>query len=201
MIKLYYVPMTRAGRVRWMLEEMGLPYEVARLDVAAKQNRTPEYLAIHPLGHVPAIEIDGAPMFESAAIVMHLADLHPDKRLAPPPGTALRGPYYQWMAFAMTELEPAVAMVSYHTAMRPVERRIAAVADEGREKFAACSAVLAAHLATRKYMLGDEFTATDVVIGGVLGWSKATGILTDGRLLEYLKSLTGRDAFRRARAD
>jgi glutathione S-transferase len=201
-MKLYYVPFTRAHRVRWMLEELGVPYELCRLDPSKKENREDWYLAIHPHGHVPALEDDGVTMFESAAIVMYLADKYPDKKLAPPPGTKERAAYYQWMVYSMSELEPGVAMVSYHTSMRPPERRIPAVAEEGRARFADSARVLTAHLQGRQYMLGEAFSAVDVMIAGVLGWGKVAGLLEDQpRLLEYFRLCASRDAAKRARKD
>src|SRR4051812_24127370 len=83
-LKLFYVPQTRAGRARWMLEELGVPYAIEKIDVQAKQNQSPEYLEkVHPLGHVPALhDSDGdVTMFESAAICMYLADKFAEKKL------------------------------------------------------------------------------------------------------------------------
>src|SRR5947207_15156799 len=104
MLKLFYVPQTRSFRPRWLLEELGVPYELVKMTAA--QTKTPEYLAVHPLGKVPALQDDGVTIFESAAIIAHLADKF---GLAPKAGTAQRGLYYQWIIFAMATLEPAVA--------------------------------------------------------------------------------------------
>lgn len=202
MVKLYYVPQTRAHRARWMLEELGVPYELVRVDVAAKQNKTPEYLAIHPHGHVPAIQDGGMTMFESAAICLYLADRYPEAGLAPPPGSVERGPYYQWMVYAMSELEPTIAAVGLHTRMLPEAERVPALADRGRRLFGECARVLKDALRDRPYLLGERFTAADVMIGGVLGWAKVLGLLEDQpEVKAYLKSLTERPASKRARAD
>src|SRR4051794_3745039 len=113
MLKLYYVPRTRAVRARWMLEELGVPHELHRVDLANGEHRSPEYLArVHPLGHVPVLVDGETAIFESAAIIAYLADRFPEKQLAPAPGSPERGPYYQWMFYAVTELEPHVATYS-----------------------------------------------------------------------------------------
>jgi len=90
-MKLYYSPQTRAGRPRWLLEEIGAPYEIASLDLKKGEHKQPEYMKIHPHGAVPAL-IDGdLALFESAAICMYLADKYPEKKLAPALGTPARG--------------------------------------------------------------------------------------------------------------
>ena len=94
-MKLYYVPKTRASRPRWVLEELGVPYELVRLDPARAETRSAEHLERHPLGHVPVLEDRGQQIFESGAICLHLADLFPEKRLLPPPGSVERGLAYQ----------------------------------------------------------------------------------------------------------
>ena len=94
-MKLYYAPQTRATRPRWMLEEIGAPYELVRLQLSKGEHKQPEYLKIHPHGAVPAYSDGEVTMFESAAICAYLADKFPDKRLAPPLGSPQRGLYYQ----------------------------------------------------------------------------------------------------------
>src|SRR5947209_2974309 len=86
-VKLYYVPMTRSNRPRWMLEELGVPYQLARLDPKKGENQTPDYLAINPTGKVPALVDGEVKMFESAAIVAYLGDKFADRKLAPPVGS------------------------------------------------------------------------------------------------------------------
>jgi glutathione S-transferase len=204
-LKLFYVPMTRAGRARWMLEEVGVPYEIEKIDVKAGTNRTPEYLSrVHPLGHVPALhDSDGdVTMFESAAICMYLADKFPEKQLAPPVGSPARAHYYQWMVFSMAELEPPVAAISRLVKPPEAERDSKALA-EARAKLAAAAGVIKQNLAQgREYMLGAEFSAVDVMIAGVLGWAKVLRELEDQpELLAYVRRCTSRPASQRSRAD
>src|ERR1700735_2715972 len=104
MSRLFFMPRTRCTRVLWALNEIGAPFESTL--VAPEERRSPEHRARHPLGRVPAFELDdGTMMFESAAICMQLADLYPDSGLLPPVGSSARGLAYQWVMFGMTELE------------------------------------------------------------------------------------------------
>jgi len=196
-MKLYHAPGTSALRCRWMLEELGAPYELVNLSLAAGEHKRPEYLQIHPLGSVPALVAGEQAFIESAAIVMHLADQDPEQRFAPPPGSPARGHYYQWILFAMTSLYNAV-----HTPyLRKFFRNEDATADEVQ--------TLARHLAitdellTRQpFLLGDQFSAADVVFGGMLVWADACGMLL-GRQPHsaYLERLRARPAFQRAAAE
>jgi glutathione S-transferase len=106
-MRLYHVPGSRSTRVLWMLEEIGAPYELTVMTREAR--KTAERISRHPLGRVPVVEFDdGRPLFESAAICIQLADLHPEVGLIPPVGSLDHGLVYQWSFFAMTELEPPI---------------------------------------------------------------------------------------------
>jgi glutathione S-transferase len=203
-LSLYYVPYTRAGRARWMLEELEVPYELAKIDPKAGQNKTPEYLEkVHPLGHVPALhDSDGdVTVFESAAICMYLADKFPEKKLAPPPGTPARGHYYQWMVFSMAEIEPTIVKLAALAKIPEAERRPEKV-EEARIAFAKVVAPVAKQLGKGEYLLGAEFGAVDVMMAGVLGWAKMLGALeTHPVLLEYVRRCTSRPASKRSRTE
>jgi glutathione S-transferase len=201
-MKLYYAPQTRAHRPRWMLEELGVPYELIRLDPSKRENRTPEYLALNPTGHVPTfVEDDGTAFFESAAICLYLADKYIDKGFAPPHGSStLRGPYLQWIVYAMSELEPSISTFSAHTRTLPEEKRLPQLADAAKAKFDEHAAILTAALGEKQFLVGDRFSAADVMIGGVLGWGKMLGLVNaHERVLAYIKHLQERASFRAAR--
>lgn len=200
-MKLYYIRRTRSGRPRWALEELGVPHELSRLE--PKDTKTPEYRRdLHPLGHVPAFVDGDMTMFESGAIVAYLADKYLDKRLAPPPGETARGPYLQWMFFAMTEIEPLVADVHRHTRLLPEAERIPAVAESRRQRFAQVAEAITHALGERPYILGDEFSAADILVGGNLIWANAFGLLAGHPQLQaYIGRLTARPAYQRAAAD
>jgi glutathione S-transferase len=201
-MKLYYAVQTRAGRPRWLLEEIGAPYELARVDLAKGDQKKPEHLKIHPHGAVPAL-IDGdLALFESAAICMHLADRFPDKRLAPPLGTPARALYYQWMVYSMATLEPPVLQVFLNTVMLPEAERSAAAVEKGKAAFAQVAGVLEQALTGKTFILGEQFSAADVMIGSTLAWAGFMGLLNGHPELEgYVKRLAERPAFQRARAD
>ncbi|HYQ80863.1 MAG TPA: glutathione S-transferase N-terminal domain-containing protein, partial [Anaeromyxobacteraceae bacterium] len=128
-MKLYYVPRTRAWRPRWMLEELGVPYQLVRLDPAKGETRSAEHLARQPLGHVPALEDGPVRMFESAGICLYLAERFPEKGFLPPLATPGRAATYQWLFYAMTELEPPCVALSAERKKPEAERNAAAVED------------------------------------------------------------------------
>jgi glutathione S-transferase len=200
-MKLYYVPKTRASRPRWVLEELGVPYELVRLDPAKGETRTAEHLQRQPLGHVPVLEDGATRVYESSAICLYLAEKYPEKGLLPPPGTAERGLVYQWLFFAMTELEPPLSALSAE-ARRPEAERNAAIAAAARERVYKAAAVLEPVVALRPWLLGSEFTVADVVVGAVLAWARSARAL-DGLPAgdAYLARLRERPAWRRATAD
>ncbi len=203
MLKLYYAAQSRAVRPRWMLEELGAPYELVRLTLSAGDQRKPEYLAVNPNGTVPTLVDGDLTLFESAAIVQYLADKFPDKRLAPPLGTPARGLYYQWIHYAMCGLEPPAVAIFVHTMMKPEAERLPAVVAEGKQQLAKALAVVDRALAGRSYILGSEFSAADVMIGSTLAWVQMMSLL-GGDLpatTAYLGRLASRPAFQRASAD
>lgn len=194
-ITLYYAPNTRASRPRWLLEELGVDYELRRLDLAAREHKQAEYLAIHPLGLVPALVADGVAMFESAAICLYLADRFADRGLAPALDDPQRGPYLQWVMFSQTSLEPPI--LAYWKTTPDSDEAAAAKA-----RFDTAAAVLATALADRPHILGDRFSAADIMLGGATAWARHFGLLADHpMLLDYGRRVGSREAARRARAD
>jgi glutathione S-transferase len=175
-MKLYYVPKTRASRPRWVLEELGVPYDLVRLDPARAETRSAEHLERHPLGHVPVLEDRGQAIFESGAICLHLADLFPEKRLLPPPGSVERGLAYQWVLFSMTEMEPPLIALSAEGKKPEAERDPTATA-QARDRFRKAADVLEVALRNRKFLLGDGFGVADVMVGGTLAWARGFRLL------------------------
>jgi glutathione S-transferase len=201
-MKLYHSPRSRSVRVRWLLEEIGEPYELAKLDMSKGEHKTPEYLKIHPHGAVPALTDGDVKMIESSAICMYLADKFPQKRLAPPVGSPARAAYYQWMVYTIATLEPPVLEVFMNTVMLPEDKRSPAAAEEGRKQFADVARTLTQALTGKPYLLGNEFSAADVMIGSTLQWSQFMGLLEGQPVLEeYVKRVSERPAAQRAQAD
>lgn len=201
-MKLYYVPHTRAYRPRWLLEELGVPYELVRLDVSKGENRRADYLAIHPHGSVPALVDGDVKLFESAAICLYLADKFPERQLAPRPDEPARGEYLQWMIYSVAEMDPPLGLYFHHSALLPEAQRVPAIVDYAKARWARVADAIARHLAGREYALGDRFTAVDVMWGSVLAWAGFMRLLDEWPvLLEYSKRVAARDAAKRARAD
>ncbi len=197
-IKLYYSPHTRATRVAFLLEELGVPYERVVLDRSKGENKTPEYLSIHPHGWVPALVDGDTVIHETAAICLYLADRFIDRGLAPPPSSPERGAYYQWVVYSVATLEPCIADVFLQLELPP-EQRDEAVWSSGHERFAASARVLAHALAGRPFLLGERFSAADVLVGAMLVWAAALGLLHDQPALEaYVGRIRSRPAFDRS---
>ena len=201
-MKLYYVPKTRANRPRWVLEELGVPYELARLDPKKGETRSPEHLARHPLGHVPVLEDGDLRMFESVAISLYLAEKFPQGKLLPPAGAPGRALAYQWIFFAVTELEPTLTVLSAQNRKPEAERDPAAIAD-ARERVRKAVAALDAPLSRRPTLLAEGFSVADIVVAACLFWAKSLGALDDAHaaVREYTDRMGDRPARRRATAD
>ena len=193
-ITFYTNPMSRGRIARWMLEEVGEPYETVLLDYGTTM-KGPEYLAINPMGKVPAIKHGETVVTEGAAICAYLADMFPEKGLAPPPGHPLRGPYYRWLFFAAGPVEAAVTGNSLGL-LAPEDK--AAMAGYGT--FDATMMALERAVSQGNYICGDQFTAADVYVGSQIGWGLMFGTI-DKRpaFTEYVGRLQSRPAAIRAR--
>ena len=200
-MRLYYVAKTRASRPRWVLEELGIPYELVRLDPAKGETRTPEHLARHPLGHVPVLDDGGTLLFESAATCLYLAERFPEKGLVPPPGTPERGQLYQWLFFAMTELEPPLTAMAAER-RKPEEQRDAAAITTASAKFTQAIRAIEPALRQGPWLAGASFSVADVVCGSVLLWARAMKVYSDLPAVDaYLARLKERPGWQRAMAD
>ena len=197
MIKLYHAPLSRSVRVVWLLEEMGLPYE---LRAAPLEPTMPKPFAQKtPTGKVPTIEDDGVTMFESGAILEYVLEKYGGGRLAPAPGSPLRGPFLQWVHFAETAFT-GLGNIAWHTRFKQDADRVAdAVADYARWAEASLDA-LERELADKPFLLGDEFSAADIGIGYTVLVAKALGLVGEAHpaVDAYLARLTERPALRRA---
>lgn len=200
-MKLYYIDHTRAFRPRWLLEELGADYELVRLDPQKREHKSPDYLAIHPLGSVPALDDDGQIILETIAICMHIADRHLDSGVAPDLGTARRAAYYQWLSYAASTVEPCISDAYMRSFSLPPERREESATPDEQETFDWIITPLTDHLAQRPFVLGDRFSAADVVVAGVLDWADRCGF---GEYLgagaTYLQTMRDRPAYQRALA-
>jgi len=202
MLTLYHSPQSRSIRPRWLLEEIGAPYEVKTLSLPDGDQKKPDYLKLNPNGAVPTLVDGDLVLWESAAICQYLADKFPDKRLAPPVGTPERGKYYQWIHYAMSGLEPAAVTIFLHTIQRPEADRVPALVNEAKERLSAAVKVVDDAVAGREWILGSQFTAADVMVGSTLAWCQMMGMLGDQspNAAAYLGRCAARPAFQRASA-
>lgn len=201
-LKLYHSAQSRSVRPRWLLEEIGAPYELVRLDMSKQEHKSPEYKRIHPHGVVPALVDGDLALMESAAICAYLADKFPAAKLAPAVGTPERGRYYQWMVYSVATLEPPVIEIFMNTVMLPEAERSAAAVEKGRATFGEVAQVLEYNLGSRPFLLGEQFSAADVMVGSSLIWGQFLGLLKDRPVLAgYAERLAARPAYTRATAD
>jgi glutathione S-transferase len=190
----YTNPMSRGRIVRWMLEEVGQPYRTELLDYGTTM-KAPDYLRINPMGKVPALRHGDTVVTEGAAICAYLADAFPEAGLAPPPRDRLRGPYYRWLFFAAGPIEAATADKALGVEV-PADRK----AMVGYGSFADVLATLEAGLAGRTWLVGDGFTAADLLIGSYVGWGMRFGTMEKRPAFErYFEPLFARPAAVRAR--
>ncbi|MFZ1880077.1 MAG: glutathione S-transferase family protein [Gaiellaceae bacterium] len=185
----------RPRRVRWAFEEAGAPYEWIVMD--EETGRGEEHARRHPLGRVPVLESDDGRLHESAAICLHVADLNPGSGLIAATGSHDRGRIYQWSFFAMTELE--TAMIAAIRAKRSDDE---AATTAAQARLAKAVAALEETLAGHDYLLGDEFTIADVIVGGVCFSARQYDVLPDApNVAAYLERLDARPAKQRAYDD
>jgi glutathione S-transferase len=187
----YTNPQSRGRMVRWMLEEVGADYATEILAYGASM-KSPEYLAINPMGKVPAIRHGETIVTECAAIIAYLADAFPDAGLAPP--LEDRGAYYRWLFFAAGPLEAAIVNRSLGFEV-PAEKEMMA----GYGNFERTLDTLETALSGTPYVAGDAFTAADVYLGAHVAWGMQFGSIPARPAFEsYARRVTERDACRRA---
>jgi glutathione S-transferase len=191
-VRLHYMPRTRSSRVLWMLEEIGEPYELT--EIAGAERRSAAHLDRHPLGRVPALELeDGTVMFESAAICLQLADLYPDAGLSAPLGSSERALVYQWVLFAMTELEGP--LFRWFGELRDGVTEPSAA----QQRFSDAAAALEAALQGCEWVLGERFTVADVLCASILAGAHSRQLLEPWPGLQaYVERGAARPAYARA---
>jgi glutathione S-transferase len=195
-IKLYHSPRTRSIRVRWLLEELGLPYELV-----TREYRPPSqpFAQDTPLGKFPSLEDGDTVMIESGAIVEYLLERHGAGRLGPRAGEPGRPQFLQWLHFAESTLLPPLLEILRHTLIKPEAERIPAVVADGRARAGKTLEVLERELGDRPYLLGDEFTAADIMMAYGLQWAEHFGLLGERpRLAAYFRRIVARPAAQRA---
>ena len=189
-LTFYTNPMSRGRIVRWMLEEVGADYDTVVLDYADTM-KSAAYLAVNPMGKVPAIIHRGRAVTECAAICAYLADVFPDAGLAP--ATDDRADYYRWLFFAAGPLEAASTERARGIVVTPDQSRMV-----GYGSFDAVVDALEAAVAGRDYIAGDRFTAADLCVGSHLMWGSQFGWLPKrDAFTAYIARLAERPAYTR----
>jgi len=172
MYTLYYSPGAASLVVHWILIELHLPHKLVKLDLDAKQHKTPDYLALNPSGVVPTLLIDGKPMCEAAAIAMYLADANPRAKLAPLPASDLRSSFYQWMFYLANTLQPPFRSWWY-PAEAAGEANSEAAKEQARIKIESVFGNIDAHLARKgPYLLGENISVADFMLVMLMRWSR-----------------------------
>ena len=193
-LTFYTNPMSRGRIARWMLEEVGCDYETKVLDYGGTM-KGEDYLAINPMGKVPAIRHGEAVVTETAAICAYLADSFPDAGLAPPPGNPRRAPYYRWMFFAAGPVEAAVTGKSLGL-LAPADKKAMA----GYGSFEETIDTLERAISEGPYICGEQFTAADVYVGSQIGWGMMFGSIEKlPAFTDYFGRISSRPAAVRAR--
>jgi glutathione S-transferase len=191
-LTLYHNPQSRSAGARILLEALGVPYEVKFIDFASGQNRTPEFLALNPLGKLPTITHGEAVVTEQVAITIYLADRFPAAGLAPAVDDPLRGPYLRWLAYYGACFEPALMD---HAFKRP---EIAPSTSPYRD-YDTVIATLVAQLERGTWLLGERFTAADILWGTALRWTTGFGIVPKlPAITAYIERVSAHPAFARA---
>ncbi|HZH08265.1 MAG TPA: glutathione S-transferase family protein [Lautropia sp.] len=196
-IVFYHNPQSRAAIAHWMLEEVGADYEIRHIDFEKGDNRTPEFLAINPMGKIPTIVVGGTVITEAPAIIAWLADAYPAADLAPPVGSRERGTYYRWLFFGGSCIEPAISDQMFK---RPAPERSGAL---GWGSYADVIRTIETALRPGPYLLGEKFCAADVYIGAELSWAGQFGApqINESQVIkEYVERCRKRPAFLKTRS-
>jgi glutathione S-transferase len=191
-VTLFHAPQSRSAGALILLEELGADYELHVLDLKKGEQRQPAYLAVNPMGKVPAIRHDGALVTEQGAVYAYLADLYPDAGITPAIGDALRGPYLRWLFYYGSSFEPALID-------RSMKREPAPPSSSPYGDYETMLKTLTDQLATGPYLLGERFTAADVLWGTALRWTTMFKLVPETRAVgDYIARVTARPAAARA---
>ncbi|MBX2797696.1 MAG: glutathione S-transferase family protein [Myxococcales bacterium] len=195
-ITLFFSPQpTRSARARWAFLEAGVPFEGREVDVFQGQQSEPAYLAVNPMGYVPAATVDGVPMIESSALALWAAMTYPEAGLLPEEG-AQRRACLQWVVFGPAEMDRRLDVLNQHTRFLPLDQRDEAEAERQRQLFARRARLVTDALGEGPFLLGSSLTVADCVVGHDVAWAKMLGLLDEQPVLQaYLDRLQQRPAF------
>ena len=191
---LYHWAPSRSLTARWMLEEVGRPYDIALVDISKGEQHEPRHLALNPMGKLPVLAHGDVVISETAAICCYLTDVFPDADLAPAIDHPLRGPYLKWLFYMPSCFEPAIT----HKAMGWPDAPRGTL---GWGSYDAVVATLERALASSRYILGDRFSAADVIVGAGIRWGLEFKLLPETETFRrYSADLLARPALQRQRS-
>lgn len=199
-MKLYHYSKSRSTRVLWLLEELGLEYELETLPFDARAFQLADHFRIESYGELPMLVDDGQTMTESIAVVHYLLNRYAAGRLEPDRDSDLYGPFLEWIEFGENKLMDPLTQLIQHTVLLPEQERDPKIAAQSRRVLHHFARTIDAALARGPYLLGDELTAADIVIGYALFLADDFGALPEelGNLSGYYQRLSERPAFKLA---
>ena len=197
MIRLYHAQFTRSIRILWLLEELGIPYELATVEFKPPRH---SFEQDTPTGKFPAIEDDGLVLSESGAILEYLIEKYGKGRLAPAVGSPGRGPYLQWVHFAEATAFPPIGDIARHTMFLPDAERVPQVAADARVRAKNALDVLERGLASKEYLVGNELSGADIMMGYFLMAARMCGVIGSEHpnVGVYWERLAARPGFQKA---
>ena len=200
MLTIYHSKQSRSMRVVWLCEELGIDYAISPLAMFTPEMKTRDYLAIHPLGKVPAIDDDGFVLWETTAIFEHLATKHGGDSLVPPRGTREGALVSQWMAYGENPLTIIMGEVAAHGGPMPEEMRIPALVDRGKEIAPSLVGVVERALEGHDFIVGDTFSAADIMIQFGLNIAGYLGFVSEStpNCQAYCERIAARPAYQKA---
>lgn len=199
MLILHHAPNSRAGRIVWLLEELGLPYELNRMALSPQDLKSAAHRARHPLGRVPVLEDGDVTLYESGAIVEYVIARHGSGRLKPAVDSEQYPAFLQWFHYCEGMVMPPINTIVVHTILLPPERRDETALGQAKKLLAKSLDPIDQALADREYLTG-EFSAADIMLGHAVYMSNRLGAVSpeQTRLLEYIRRIKARPAFVKA---
>jgi len=199
MLKLHFAPNSRAGRIVWLLEELGLPYELNKMAFNPKDLKSEEHRARHPLGRVPVLDDGDISIFESGAIVDYVLERHKNGGLKPAVDAVEFPEYLQWFHYCEGMVMPPMNTAVVHTLLLPPDRRDETVLGQAKRLLAKALQPIDEALSGREYLIGD-FSGADIMLGHACFMSNRLGCVSDelGNIKEYISRIEARPAFHKA---
>jgi glutathione S-transferase len=198
-MKIYHAPNTRSVRIVWLFEELGLPYELEKLKLGDPGMRSPEYLRVHPMGRVPALQDNDTTIVESGAIVQYVLARHGNGWLAPDVSSPDFPRYLQWLHYAEGMIMPPVNIIVVETILLPPERRNQVNVDRATKLLSRMLSAVDAHLMEREFLAGD-FSGADIMTGHACTVARRLGadVSDKPHVAAYIERLNARPAMQRA---